>query len=548
MGITIIDETSLSFESIFEDLKKYVESKPDDKSWKDFYASGAGTTLLELISGLGSYNAYRNLMRRRESYLETAALESSIYELAFNRGFMVAPSHTLELDVVFRPAEQLVIDYGQQLATADRFDAFSLETKSIGKDETVSVHCVCGYKHTFTQAIQGLVPFQTFNFTFSNKYCATTFESLKIDDEDIILVSDLNYIQKYGSNFVLRRVLANEVKIYTGNGILGWYNESATILEYTCLTYNTNSFENTDLIPVIEKPQDTWEHHTVPEYYDVEITGQTEHVAPVFGADKEEVRNIAMFYPIDGRIVTESDYQYVTMKYFGGVLTDVFSINIDHTENVHLLVDNNFTSGNFSQIVDLINLKRGAGIKVEYYIKTRDESDLSFVHDDLIEISIDNGIPFTCNFTVEIDQYYEGLLGRVNTYLSYKLLKFMKGKEDTIITTVDFAIELSSYFGIEFFPVADHYTTLSTDVAAGDLAVCYVADVASFNVADQIYIKDKNDVIEYCRIDSIDTVNNTISVDTLVNSYTVTANTKLYKGTVKLGPTDFLKSLTIRIN
>lgn len=443
----IIERELLSFEEIFNDLKEYAESKPTTQTWQDYLASGAGTTLLELIAGLGAYHAFIQLEKRRESNIDTAMLESSILELAFNRGLMVAPSDTMEMTISITANEDTSIEVNQKVAEGEKFSCYSLEAKSINAGDTKTLKCACGNQKIFTEHVQGMEPFTTFNFLTTDKYIAsdasngTKTEILTIDSNVINLLSDLNYLQSYGNDFVLRRVIPNEVKIYIGNGTLGWYSEQVNFLSYTCLTYDDNSFENTDITPALEKPGST---STNPQYYSIDIISYVIDLLPVYGMDKEEVRKTAIYYPIDGRIVTNSDYENVIIKYYGGVLLDVLSYNLDHDQEVVLLKDDNFLASSLLGITNLVDLKRGAGINVIY-----------------IEKSKTDGVVIDCSFKLTQDDYYEGILTSVTEFLGTKLFEFMRGYEDTVITTTTLAIELSSYFGKEFYPNDSNTTTLT---------------------------------------------------------------------------------------
>ena len=82
-----IENKSLSFDKVLDDLKTYVQSLPDYARWKDFYASSAGATFLELLAGTGAYLSFHSLASRRESYLETAKLKSSVYNMATMLGY-----------------------------------------------------------------------------------------------------------------------------------------------------------------------------------------------------------------------------------------------------------------------------------------------------------------------------------------------------------------------------------------------------------------------------------------------------------------------------
>ena len=55
MSDFIVSPYAISFESIKNSLETYVANKPEGESWKDFYASGAGQTVIELAAALGSF-------------------------------------------------------------------------------------------------------------------------------------------------------------------------------------------------------------------------------------------------------------------------------------------------------------------------------------------------------------------------------------------------------------------------------------------------------------------------------------------------------------
>jgi len=87
MAIKIIDPKQASYAKVFEDLQKNVEARVDFNSWKDFYESGSGVTVTQLLAGLGSFLSYNSLASRRESGLYTAKLRSSLYSLCDTLGY-----------------------------------------------------------------------------------------------------------------------------------------------------------------------------------------------------------------------------------------------------------------------------------------------------------------------------------------------------------------------------------------------------------------------------------------------------------------------------
>jgi len=421
----VINASSLSYEQIRQDLLDYVSSKPDSQKWIDYLESGAGITITDLIAGLGSFHAFKQLMRRQESYLDLAQLESSIIELAFNRGFMLAPTDTLKVDITFTTNSTVQIDAEDIVASGVDFLVYSTEAKIIAPATPTVVTCACGNLQDFSQTLTGLDEFQTFSFIFDNKFGANAFESLTFNGTlSVPMLSDLNYLQTYGNDFVLRRMLPNEVRIYVGNGVLGWYNNAITSVQYKILTYNDGMFPTSiELTSLIDGEIDSFDR--VQE--------------PVYGMDKDEIRKTATFYPIDGRIVTNADYEHVIMKYFGGVLRDVYSYNLDHTQQVYLLTEDSFSEIlHLPQIETMVDQKRGAGILVAYEQK-----------------AVVDGLDFILNLTVDEEFFYEGLATSVQEFLDAKLYTFWRTAET--LTTQKFAIELSAEFEIEFHP-ADSQT------------------------------------------------------------------------------------------
>ena len=85
----VIDPKALSFEEVLEEIESFVASQKDGDRWSVFFESGAGRTLSELMAGLGAYFSYHSASQRREAYLPTARMRSSILELANTLGYPV---------------------------------------------------------------------------------------------------------------------------------------------------------------------------------------------------------------------------------------------------------------------------------------------------------------------------------------------------------------------------------------------------------------------------------------------------------------------------
>ena len=82
----IIDPTSLSFNSILEDLNEYRKFTEASK-WKDL-SFRAGTTQTELLAGLGTFLGFTP-GARRESYLDSCRLYTSAVNICNINGYSV---------------------------------------------------------------------------------------------------------------------------------------------------------------------------------------------------------------------------------------------------------------------------------------------------------------------------------------------------------------------------------------------------------------------------------------------------------------------------
>lgn len=96
-----INIKAASYEALLKEFQTFVKSLPDYARWKDFYASSAGQTLLELMSGMGAYLFYHSAAARREVYLDSAKLKTSVYNIGAMLGYesnrLTAPTFRVRL-------------------------------------------------------------------------------------------------------------------------------------------------------------------------------------------------------------------------------------------------------------------------------------------------------------------------------------------------------------------------------------------------------------------------------------------------------------------
>lgn len=148
MANFIISPYAISWDSIRNQLQSYIQGKTEQETWKDFYVSGAGQTVIEIAAALGAFYAYHFIVGRRECYLTTAQNYTSIVGLAQNNGYSCKRGTNLQVNINFAPSVSTplykwdiigsYLDY--DLIVMDNFDGENELTP--GKEYTIP--CVIG--------------------------------------------------------------------------------------------------------------------------------------------------------------------------------------------------------------------------------------------------------------------------------------------------------------------------------------------------------------------------------------------------------------------
>lgn len=97
-----VNPASASFEEMKADLKAYMDSRPDAAKWKDFFDSQTGTTVIELMAGMGTMLKYDAIVARREAFSQYAQNRSSVIAHAESVGYSAfrGRNQVLKLTVV----------------------------------------------------------------------------------------------------------------------------------------------------------------------------------------------------------------------------------------------------------------------------------------------------------------------------------------------------------------------------------------------------------------------------------------------------------------
>ena len=423
MSTQIIPPNILEPGQIANILEAYIASKPEASGWKDTYAGSSGQTLIELVAALGGFDAYQRIALRQELSIDNAVTPTAIREHCFNKGILTPPTSSLVLKLELTvESDRFYVTEGELVGTIGDYELYSLENKST-TDSSVSLQVVAGF---LVEDIKTVTPtkMSTHKILTDYEFIGTQLERFKANDTVIPLVSELNYSQKYSNSFLLRRAIPGEVRIYIGNGVLGWFDSEVSTYSYKYIGYNQDITGVVNLSPSLLKD-------------DVTIESYTALQQPVFGIDADELRIIQAYYPLDGRISQDGDYEGLILNHFGGILHDVYSYNTDPDQIINLLIDDNFDiETHLPEIYALINERRQNGINVNY-----------------VTFNKSQGVVINLTFKVNSEDYSNYYLIRqdIEEYLWEKTRKFQR--EPTNISVSDLAVELTDKFNIKFYSV-----------------------------------------------------------------------------------------------
>jgi len=497
----ILKHSSISPNELKADIEEYIDGLDDSLSYKELFSSSNSTLLIDLMIGFSTWLNQHYISQRTETYLDYAILKNSVVELAYNRGYLTPPNRSAEVELtLYNPQTNnnaSVIQKGDIIGTASSENLLSLDNYSIAPGETKKITATFGTIKEFSTIVSDIQPFSKMTFLVPEGNVAMQFEELKINDE-IVPISDdlaayagdssqnLGYYASHGDensgptlvnlndlgdrtgfgDFVLRRSLDQESRIYFGNGQIGWWKPSKygkyhiqykvmyfkDGLEKTISNLSTNLGTQGASLFKDDDPN-TKQHLAI---FDSNII--LKHVAISENAsyeDIEQIRNIATYYPLDGRITQNRDYETIILKYFQTKILDVMSYNISPDQVVRFLIDDEQFIDNIQtkddykrdltkQIKSLIDSRRAMGIKVNYIV-----DELWGENSEIFELKASIKDVFKINNVKEIIIKMEEYLNK--TYVK----KYFRG-DHAILDPYELTSELSSLFSITLIADKDN--------------------------------------------------------------------------------------------
>ena len=439
----IINPGSVSFSEIRQRMIEYGFDGP----WRDWLESSDTMVIVEWLAGMGAFLQYSNFARRRETSLEHAQLESSIYELAVQRGYLVPPVTAAEMSMTILSNDELNIGIGDLVGLLGNYNLYSLKSYEISANVETEITCVIGDLETFFRQVNVGRDFVTYSFETEHRYIGIQLEEFRagtlvgsLTDDDVYVegvLVDLESIPRsdfdqdtgrYSSNYLLRRTMSGVVRIYSGNGALGWKSENASAISYRVLTYGANVASSLNDTPSLSLAGD------------VIINNFEISKLPNFDPDKENVRATARYYPKDGNIIHDRHYESSIRgsSPVVGRVDDVYAVNIDPIEDVYILTRETLTTQDKVDLENFVDQRRGLGIPVQYTYLSRSD-----------------GVIFNARYRILRNQLNDDLRNRVQFYLDNKRFKFCR--ENKTLSSIELGLELSANFGIQFIPVDESY-------------------------------------------------------------------------------------------
>ena len=140
----VVNPNSVSFDQIKADLIAYIDTKPDAAKWKDFFDSQVGSTVVELIAGLGSMLRYSGVVDRRESFARYAQNRSSILAYGESVGYSAFRGRNAVLKLTVTPNFSGVINKFQVVGQVKDQSLIALDNYTVNSGVSREIFVVVG--------------------------------------------------------------------------------------------------------------------------------------------------------------------------------------------------------------------------------------------------------------------------------------------------------------------------------------------------------------------------------------------------------------------
>jgi len=164
MTTFVIDPQAISFTKAKSDIQAYLSAKPESVTWRDFYESSAGTTLVELLAGFSVFELYTTAAQRRETFLEHCTTIESARAISRNLGYSSARGTNSKFNLVILPTATIALNQFDLIGTYQDKEVRVLQAVVLQAGVSISIACVLGTVVTEAQSFASSA-LQTLSFT-----------------------------------------------------------------------------------------------------------------------------------------------------------------------------------------------------------------------------------------------------------------------------------------------------------------------------------------------------------------------------------------------
>jgi len=402
---------------IAKDMHKSIAELDDFAGWQDYFEGGAGQTIVELVAGSQAIKNHYNMMRVRESSLIHAKMDSSITQLAIDKGVYRPTAKAFIVRLKFKSLLSGEIGIGELIGSYKDYNAYSLEHKSIvvGDNE---LDITFGHIVEHTTEIVTDETFHFIPYSYDNLFVADHFQLLTHNGQQVILSSiQLNLYNNDLANSALTLVSSFENKIVFGDGVIGKKTNIGDVIKLRDLTYGKDMIKKYDHSKLNMNDADMFHIDS----FEV-IRRATGYL------DKEILRRVAIRSTVDGRWVQTIDFENGLMREFGEFLSDVIVEDSYPIEFITFLPKSGFlTPGLLEEINTMIEDKRGNAVQVKQTVIDPD--------------SPENYIDLTFNMTYFGIDSEEVIRQIIEDYTTKNERRLANG--DIFVVGADIAVELT---------------------------------------------------------------------------------------------------------
>lgn len=160
----IVNPASVSFDEEKADLRAYLDTLPDAVKWKDFFDSQVGTTIIELIAGMGTMLKYDSIVSRREAFPRYAQNKSSVIAYGESVGYSAFRGRNSVLKMTVVPNFTGVISKYSIVGAIRDQDLVILADTTVNNGVSIDIFVVIGVLKT-EQLIASTITPTSFRFT-----------------------------------------------------------------------------------------------------------------------------------------------------------------------------------------------------------------------------------------------------------------------------------------------------------------------------------------------------------------------------------------------